>query len=490
MKSQSMIALVVLIAGLHTVTGCELRLVEEPQLGPATGVRDYKLASQSRPIGWPEDQAWKPRANVGPHFRGSEFKEIEVVLNPHLNRLSWYFSNYFTELGAIDLAIYQKYWQTQWFPSVSSPVKKALAIPGAPPTGAPGSSVLFYLDSIDYSSRYGGSVELYFRQDESTAFEIAKMITAPADWRIWDISGLNMFIYVTPQPNVLNPSSPRWANARLAFVEFTMVDKGSDRVSDQVQVYEYTSTTGVPNNVNDLERNLEVNQTYLSDVLKELGAAVTPPLGAPPTNSNTQAAVSLAYGWIHSQKKDEIGDDGIVTGIKIGDQELQIYADNRHFTIEARLENIQLDPTFTSPINGRMNVYHKLTGDDWVYYTTHNFSLPNNSSTDYVQLARKLIRHCGSFKGIKVEITAAGIAAGSETFEREHLFQPDTRSCSAAANDPLPLSCNTVRDCSNPPDPAWGQVGQALVEPVHLDALDESDIVDFNYSAVLSISED
>lgn len=183
------------------------------------------LRQYEPPKGWPSNIAWKPKRHFGPFRRGSEFSEIQVTLGQGwlgsgtnlkiTATTAWYHNKYYT--GHLDANILSKY-----YPGGPGNLPANLT-PQINP-------ILFELQSIHYSSRYGGSIHLRFMLLEDYGYEFTDrpipppngtIPATPTPVRKWDVGAsiyreigggtrrnvgtLEMSLYIVPTPRCLNP---------------------------------------------------------------------------------------------------------------------------------------------------------------------------------------------------------------------------------------------------------------------------------------------
>ena len=153
----------------------------------ATATRDLQA-----PPNYPQQRRWAPRRYFGALYGNSP--------DIHLNgkTASFVYNQYFTNHP--DAAVFRKYYGTS-LPSNNATLPEA--IPGVIP-GITGGfrDVRLGFEQLTYSSRYGGCFRLEFRSLENYQVEYRNGNDA------WDISSLEMFVYVRPVPTFFNPNYP------------------------------------------------------------------------------------------------------------------------------------------------------------------------------------------------------------------------------------------------------------------------------------------
>jgi hypothetical protein len=132
-------------------------------------------------------QRFNRRRFVGPFWSGSDLGAIQVSIST--GNPSWYFGDFFTTSASSSSYNYSF---NNALPSGAAPVPSC--IPGAFPSASGALPLTFVLFQIDYSSRYGGSVQLRFRLAESTGYELRK------DSNLWDLGGLQLHVFVGVNP--------------------------------------------------------------------------------------------------------------------------------------------------------------------------------------------------------------------------------------------------------------------------------------------------
>jgi hypothetical protein len=139
------------------------------------------------PRGWPRDLAWKPRRYFGPFWHSSRLEEIEVLVQGPSTAI-WYHNDFFTNHP--DAAPYQPFYPGNVLPSDRTPDRQYM--PGYIPPQDGAGVIYFALERVSYSSRYGGTVELFFRSQGNVGLEFRN------GQIVWDVTDLLMKIFVTP----------------------------------------------------------------------------------------------------------------------------------------------------------------------------------------------------------------------------------------------------------------------------------------------------
>lgn len=184
----------------------------------STGRGPYRLrqagpgafSATTQPAQMPVPNIWN-----GP-FSLDEFSEIQILLQGEVAR--WYYNSYF-DLAA-DADLYARYFlfntpagqhQVPSGPDAQTPSpdgagtaqdpKRPGAETGEVPAEQGPQGILMTLKSVHYSSRYGGSVRLVFEMSEDYFYELR------FDPYVYDLSSLNLSVYVVPSAEALNPLS-------------------------------------------------------------------------------------------------------------------------------------------------------------------------------------------------------------------------------------------------------------------------------------------
>lgn len=143
---------------------------------------DQSLLLDVSPAGWPSNVPWNPRRFFGPFWEGTDLHEIEIYVSG--SSASWYCNDYLANHP--DAARYQPFGlPTQKTPAVPM-------MPGVMPYADGAGSFVCFLDRVAYSSRYGGTVELTFRERDDVGLEVR------SGAYVWDLKDLELRIYVTP----------------------------------------------------------------------------------------------------------------------------------------------------------------------------------------------------------------------------------------------------------------------------------------------------
>jgi hypothetical protein len=326
--------LIVALLVLGTVAPSEARQPEGVVIA-----RPYEIAPQPRgfrtkatpPLNWPQHQPFRPRRHAGPFVAGTDFPDqIKVVLNG--SSASWHHNNYFAVLeDAASQDKYRPYYDSA-LPSDNTPARSDA--PGGLPlaTGsnrtllAGANQVLMELDTIFWSSRYGGSVRLLFRASEDYSYEFVRTGTGTDPSVLWDVSELEMSIYVVPEAPYFNPiagtNPPRFyvGSFPKVYVEF---------LPGRATAYSYGPagrSSIVP---------LPAEDSNLSALLTTLVSGVAGGIGF--------TATKFTYGFIHDQFQDQVSGIRRVNRIAISDNSFWLAASDRVPFILTDLKIVSLD---------------------------------------------------------------------------------------------------------------------------------------------------
>jgi len=256
----------------------------------------------------------RPWRHVGPLMAGSEFSEVQVVLTHPSNgqwRATWYHNGYY--VGHPDSALLSLYYAPGTLPQDATPV-----VHEAP--GSRDAPVLFALDSLRYSSRFGGSIQLHFLMSEDIGFEFV------SGQDLWDVRVLEMSIFINPEPSVFNPVTPGGRNllgilaGRPRNVEF---------VADDVTSYVAVST-------DDLVQLPEETAVPLEPLLSEAVSAIE---GSPLLVDD---AFRFVHAYLHQLFQDRFGPTDGGDYVEVSDNYFMLYTRERQpiLWIEIRFADI------------------------------------------------------------------------------------------------------------------------------------------------------
>jgi hypothetical protein len=185
---------------------------------PVTTVRkadpDSRLLHTRLPVhAYLKEKEFQPPSTFfGPLFTGSDLGEIELVLGSLPTVHTLYLNNFFS--GHPNKTYYDRYFGSSGAPTSDPPALTINPVPGNFSNTDGLYRVVLSLSRIDFSSKYGGSVELLFYLKEDYEMELRK------DNLLWDIRQMAVRIYVTLKPIHLNQaplSTPGVSNLEVEF---------------------------------------------------------------------------------------------------------------------------------------------------------------------------------------------------------------------------------------------------------------------------------
>jgi hypothetical protein len=287
-----------------------------------------ELHTTTRPPSWPKDVAWRPMRHFGRFRAGSDLNQIQVLVDKR--SASWYYNGYFASFTPDEVTdaepVWRIYFRRNYFED--TPAQATLPTETTPQLShAPGgdgqgnwhleshfphgyiNDMLFSLASVSWSSRFGGTAALEFRQTSFTGpnepsnpqedFELEAVRDVGADKYRFDLNDVSMHVYVTPHPGAFNPKNQATV-AMPAHVQFAVG-----------RVDAYKNGTAVPaSSVEQLLR--ETLDTAAATVARSLGG-----------NNRSPASV-FTLGFIHNQFQHLIGANDKVTRIYISDEWLDL----------------------------------------------------------------------------------------------------------------------------------------------------------------------
>jgi hypothetical protein len=318
----------------------ELQLELQTELGKLYGTQ--LTVPGKAPKDWPQRQVtWRPLRHFGPWTYGSDFEQIQVLLNGE-KQATWYFNNYFVDMPAEKQLIYKKYYRTNYsmpLDNVQLPRNQTSAlqhIPGGIPTLPTNATVchandiLLSLYRVDPSSRYGGSIRMRFRlthvdstdpqeipwHKEDFEYELACKDNVTGETTRFDFRDLEMSVYVNPVAARFNPT--RTSMKPKTYVEF-----------DPIYVTTYK---------NDRRVTLDPStREALADCLSQFEASVVQT--AEPQAAKLHAS-NFVHGFLHDQFQTELGeltgDDEGVDKILISDNFVDVYTSIREAVLALR----------------------------------------------------------------------------------------------------------------------------------------------------------
>jgi len=258
------------------------------------------------PKWYPRDLSWRPLRHFGPFFSGSDITQIHFKLNAKI--ANWYYNNFFT--GHEDAEIFQKYYGS----SLPANTPTTNIVPGTFPDSDGFNDTMLALQRVSYSSRYGGAVQLKFKTFEDYEVEVRNGTT------LWDITTLEMNVYVVPIAGWFNPNYPLSSGGR-TYIEFE---------PHGVVAYELVS--------NNLIVLPDSNLTDLDSALREIAVQML-------TSTFAREAHRFIHGFSHSQFKDYIGPTDKVDWVEITDDFFNPHTREGEvvFTFSVRISDINLD---------------------------------------------------------------------------------------------------------------------------------------------------
>jgi hypothetical protein len=268
----------------------------------------------SVPNNWPENKSWRPLRHFGPFLSGSILDKIKVHI-PRKGVVTMIYNDFLT--GHEDAEIFKKYYGTT-LPSTPTPAPNH--IPGLFPKQDGPNDMLFELDQIRYSSRYGGSVQLMFKLNEDYEGELVKVLDSTTNERIvWDLKSLSMAIFVNPVSNAFNPLNPSGAG-QPNFIEFNPIKLAAYKVAGN------TITVMTDDTSAQLHEALNAMKPWISQAIK--------------TNIH-----DLVHGFIHSQFRDFITDTELVDNLAVTDGFIDLHTREAIpvFMVQARIRKVALD---------------------------------------------------------------------------------------------------------------------------------------------------
>jgi hypothetical protein len=244
-----------------------------------------------KPSGWPSRIPWRPMRFYGP-FRFPEFSAITITLNAS-STASFNFNSFFSNHPDADK--FKQFFPGSTLPSTIVPDQEDP--PGQMPTGDGVGAMTARLDQVDYTSRYGGSVELKFTVHRNCGYNLRQGTLA------WDLEGVDFRIYVNPTTTGLNQ---------------TLNASGSGNVTCEVDAREAAayqlSLQG--NNVKSIVAIDDVHEAELRTALHSVAQSLSSALA--------QDARRFVYGFLYSQFPDVTGPGMIVSSVRISDGELDL----------------------------------------------------------------------------------------------------------------------------------------------------------------------
>lgn len=258
----------------------------------------------------------------GPLFTGSDLDQIKLVISGSDAKL---YMNQFFE-GHPGESYYALYYQYGNVPT-NDPTPSVEFVPGA--YGSNGShGLVSSLERINWSSRYGGSVELFFLLDENYEMEFR------SGSKLWDIGHMHTRVYVKPSAMILNhPALAKNHKLNVFQIEF----EPKDVTAYKLDIPFGTSDQNmVPNPDPDLDA--------LNIALQELAASV---------ESSDDLNISLSqfvHGMIQEKFKDDFSATGadLVDSIEITDGfiNLHTHVAQWYVAFAVQIEDVEINTEF------------------------------------------------------------------------------------------------------------------------------------------------
>ena len=297
----------------------------------ATTLQAQTFHNYSVPPNWPGNRSWKPLRHFGPFFSGSIFDKVKVHV-ARQNVVAMIYNDFLT--GHEDAEIFKKYYGAT-LPSTPTPVSDHKA--GLFPTQDGPNDMLFELDQIRYTSRYGGSVQLLFKLSEDYEGEIVKVLASTNEHIVWDLKSLTMSVFVIPAAGSFNPLHPGGI-PQPNFIEF----KPGRAVAYSV---DGTTRTVITEDTSaQLREALDAMKPWLSGQLK--------------MNMH-----NLVHGFIHSQFRDFIAETDLVDKVAVTDGFIDLHTREAIpiFLVEARIRDVELNTeSGAEEINFSAGAWHVL----------------------------------------------------------------------------------------------------------------------------------
>jgi hypothetical protein len=331
----------------------------------------------------------------------------------------WYFNDFFTDVNAGDATVYAKYFSTYPPINTTTPISTSplpTYVPGAFPSADGLNDVLFGLEHVRYSSRYGGSVELHFRTVEDYEIDLRRGST------YWDITSLQMRVYVRPEANRFNPlPGPAPSNAQ-GVLQVEMSAQG-------VVAYELVSAAAQRQFVPLLDQDLEGLRIKLDSIA---GVIEARPEGFG-SNAFRLNAVRFVYGFVHSQFQNLIEPTNKVDMIELADDFLDPHTSPGEptFNIQLRINDINLntepgDEEIVVTINTLWD-YQGPSGPELLGAPEREFELGNREGTSFRTMAQWELDECPFIGTIRflIDVTEedGGAFLGDDHFDTDREIQ-------------------------------------------------------------------
>lgn len=293
---------------------------------------------------------YKPMRHFGPFARGSDFRQVQVVITPTVItpynqpasvswNAEWYHNGYF--VGHADAAIMKNYYPNQVLPTDATPVQDR----------SPGDlrPTVLELNEIKYTSRYGGTVRLFFRSNEDFGFEIWDVDSNS----MWDIKDLWMSCFVVPQADVLNPVDVADRNR--------LTNYAGKRIHMELAARKENATAyqiGQAGLQTTLAPYVPGTEPSLEEVLARLASALEA------SQNLSRGAKRLTCAYLHSEHQAQIPPGYVVDEVEISDDyfNLRGHQGQPWFGIWGRIANISAYSEFLGDpeIKMTVTVFHVL----------------------------------------------------------------------------------------------------------------------------------
>ena len=396
----------------------------------------HSPAVSEAPSNWPANRAWRPRRHTGPFYRGSDLGLVQIVARQTSG--GWYFNDYFATCP--DGPFYSLYFNNT-LPSTATPPN--VPVPGTVPSNAGFNSVIFGLQRISYTSRYGGSVELSFEMLEDLEYELrgtAPDTTTTTKDVVWDFQALRMNIYVQPLAGYFNHPNLIY-QVGTPFVEF---------IAEDPVAYEIVSATGSGSAAQVVRRSDEEALEGLRGSFDSIALTMAGAWRA--------TAARFVHGFLHGQFQNEIGPLENVNVVEISDDHFQVVTSTGtpHFTVELRL-----NPITVRKSQGLENVTGDIVAhiilrlpatDPFNPITGTEFAVASGEVTPFRGYGTFEVADCGAGASLIAYVEAIGWPTGIGGLLSGHRR-------SIAKFGSIEISCAALRNrLAQPPPIAWGTV--------------------------------
>lgn len=282
-------------------------------------------ATNKPPSNLSRDIAWRPARHFGAWNKGSDFGDINILLNG--NSGSWFFNDYFTTMPMNKQRIYKQYYRRNVgdpLDSVTLPsdeTTELVHLPGglAEPSGG-AHNILLSLQQIDKTSKYGGTIKLVFKMADVTGahgdnvhfdnfeYEFAYIDNTDLEnpvTTLFNVDDVRLNIYVAPHPDEFNRTR---------------------NFDNKCKVLAEIDIDGVTAIQNDVRIENETAYQNLKEMLPAIGAGVA---NNRSPNYRAPHACALVQGFLHDQFQNELGEltgiTDIVDKILISDHFIDVF---------------------------------------------------------------------------------------------------------------------------------------------------------------------